>query len=215
MFPSLPRNQVQIISAILFILGVIVLISGGWQLEHARAIGISLMAGSIWFIMMSETVLLGKVQNEMHCVLERLSLKREREIEDLLYFLREAKLRRDPWSSIDSASMHIKKIPFPAYVITSELRIRTINKAWTDILGWDESICGKSAIPLQCPKHWGEISIKLAEASDKKEWMHFSKYCYISNTGKEVKGTVTIFIFPDMSGCAAIFYPDMLSVIKH
>ena len=108
MFPSLSRNQVQFISAILFTLGVIVLVAGGWQLEHARAVGISLMAGSIWFIMMSETVLLGKVQNEMHCVLERLSMKREREIEDLLYFLRDAKLRRDPWSSIDAASTYIK-----------------------------------------------------------------------------------------------------------
>ena len=31
-----------------------------------------MMAGSIWFVMMSESILLGKVQNEMHTVLEKL-----------------------------------------------------------------------------------------------------------------------------------------------
>ncbi len=214
MLPHFSRNQVQFISILLFGVGNAVLIGGGWHNELWRSVGISAMAGSIWFIMMSESILLEKVQNEMHVVLEKLSVRREREIEDLLYFLRDAKLRRDPWSSIDAATAHIEKLPFPAYIITPELRVHKINKSWTDTLGWDESVCGKSAIPLQCPEHWGEISIKLAAASDNKEWMHFSRYCFMSTNGKEIPGTVAIFIFPDLTGCGAVFYPDYLSIIQ-
>ena len=214
MFPNFSRNQVQLISFVLFHAGAISILAGGWSNEFMRAGGISLMAGSIWFVMMSESVLLTKVQNEMHRVLEKLSIKRESEIEELLYFLRDAKLRRDPWSSIDAATAHIEKLPFPAYIITPELRVHKINKSWTDTLGWDESVCGKSAIPLQCPEHWGEISIKLAAASDNKEWMHFSRYCFMSTNGKEIPGTVAIFIFPDLTGCGAVFYPDYLSIIQ-
>ena len=215
MFRNFSREQVQLISFALFATGAAVLIGGGWHNELWRSVGISCMAGSIWFIMMQESILLTKVHNEMHGVLEKLSIKREREIEDLLYFLREAKLRRDPWSSIDAASSYIQKIPFPAYVINPSLRVHKINKAWTEALGWsEEEIYGKSAIPIQCPKHWGELSIKMASSEDSEECMHFSKYCYISNKGSEVPGTVAIFIFPDKSGVAAIFYPDHMGVIK-
>ena len=214
MFKPIPRKHVQAVSFLLFSLGAFILVCGGWQSELSRAVGISLMAGSIWFIMMSESVLLTKVQNEMHGVLEQLSARREREIEELLYFLRDAKLRRDPWSSIDAASTYIQKIPFPAWVITPEIRVHKINKAWTKTLEWDESICGKSAIPFQCTKYWGELSSILANAADQKDFMHFSKYCYLSKSGREVFGTVAIFIFPDMSGCAAVFYPDEQCVIS-
>jgi len=213
MFPNFSRDQVQLISFVLFVLGVSVLVVGGWHNEFWRSIGISGMAGAIWFIMMSESILLTKVQNEMHGVLEKLSIKREREIENLLYFLRESKISNQPWDSIDSASSHIQKIPFPAYVVNSELRVAKINSAWTEVLGWTESIYGKSAIPLQCPEHWGELSIKMSSAGDEYDHMHFSKYCYISNAGKEVPGTVAIFIFPDQSGVAAIFYPDHMGII--
>ena len=214
MIPYLPRHHVQIISLLLFILGGVTLICGGWNHELFRSIGISMMAGSIWFVMMSESILLGKVQNEMHTVLEKLSVKREREIEELLYFLRDAKLKRDPWSSIDAASLHIDRLPFPAYIITSELRVHKVNKAWTDVLGWDDSVYGKSAIPLQCTEHWGKVSIKLASAGDNKEWMHFSRYCFMSSDGKEFPGTVAIFIFPDLTGCGAVFYPDHEGIVQ-
>ena len=129
MLPKLSRDQVQIVSIFLFMVGIAVLVSGGWSNELFRSIGISMMEGSIWFVMISESILLGKVQNEMHLVLEKLSAKREREIEELLYFLREAKLRRDPWSSIEAASAYIDKLPYPAYVITPEMRIYKFNKA--------------------------------------------------------------------------------------
>ena len=214
MFPNLTRDQVQLISFALFSTGAAILILGGWHSEMWRSVGISSMAGSIWFIMMQESILLTKVQNEMHTVLEKLSMRRENEIEELLYFLRDAKLRRAPWDSIEAASEYIQEIPFPAYVIDSGLRVSKINKSWSEVLGWDESIYGKSAIPLQCPEHWGELSIKITSAGDIGEQMHFSKYCYLSSSGQEIPGTVAIFIFPDQSGCAAIFYPDHMGIIK-
>ena len=214
MLHNFSRDQVQTISASLFVAGAAILIGGGWAHELWRSVGISFMAGSIWFIIMQESILIAKVQNEMHGVLEKLSIKREREIENLLYFLRESKLRSAPWDSIESASEYIQKIPFPAYVINSELRVSKINKPWKEVLGWDESIYGKSAIPLQCPEHWGELSIKMAGAGDDGENMHFSKYSYLSKSGEKVPGTVAIFIFPDRSGVAAIFYPDHMSIVQ-
>jgi len=37
----------------------------------------------------------------------------------------------------------------------------------------------------------------------------------MSNDGKEVPGTVAIFIFPDLTGWGAVFYPDHLGVVKN
>ena len=87
MFTKIPREQIRFLSALSFSMGALILILGGWKLEVFRATGITCMAGAIWLIAMSESILLSKVQNEMHCALEEFSRKRESEIQDLLYFL--------------------------------------------------------------------------------------------------------------------------------
>ena len=88
MFSRFTRDTVQIVSFAMFSLGATVLLihGSGWADDIARSVAISLMAGSIWFNMTCESTHLTKVQNEMHCVLEELSAKREREISDLLFF---------------------------------------------------------------------------------------------------------------------------------
>ena len=64
MLPNIPREYVRLCSLLLFVLGAITITFVGWHDAYGRSIGTTFMAGSIWLILMSESILLSKVQNE-------------------------------------------------------------------------------------------------------------------------------------------------------
>ena len=214
MFPNLPRSQVQFLSLLLFSAGAIVIICGGWQNEGTRAVGITLMAGAIWSIMMSESILLEKVQNEMRVVLESLSKKREREIEDLLYFLRQSKIAANPLESWDGAKQFLDTIQFPAMVLTSNYQIVKANEKMTILLGHEKGVLDGS--PAYAINH-AVVMSKIGELCSKephvnKKAMH-TRYVYLHKSGEMITGLMDANLMVD-GGFFVVFHPDKDNVIN-
>ena len=214
MFPNLPRNQVQLISFLLFHTGALVLVLGGWDHELVRSVGISLMAGSIWFVMMSESILLTKVQNEMHRALEELNRKRENEIQDLLYFLRESKIAADPLSSMEAAQCFARKIQFPAMTMTKDFTIGVANKLMTNILGYKEGelndCAGHKINDGFLMSTVSEFHGKLPEKDQKA--VH-SKYLYLHKSGERITRTMAAHQI-DEGGFFIVFHPGADDIIS-
>ena len=213
MFASLSRDQVQLISFVLFSAGAFVIICGGWNNEGTRAIGITLMAGSIWFIMMCESILLAKVQNEMHSVLEALSKKRELEVQDLIGFLKQKMIETSPLESWDGAKQFLSRIQFPAMVITSNHQIVKANNLMTDLLGYDkDKLNGTPAYMINLPilmSKIGELCAKPPHVN--KSSMH-TRYAYLHKSGKTITGGMDATLMVD-GGFFVVFHPDDNDVI--
>ena len=85
MIPIIPREYAQLASVTCFIAGFLTFYydyPGGWS-------AFAFMAASLWIMLMSESLLLARVQNEMQTSLDRFNKKKEQEIEDLLFALEE------------------------------------------------------------------------------------------------------------------------------
>ena len=214
MLPNLPRKQVQLSSFLLFVIGAFIIVAGGWQNEAARSIGITLMAGSIWFMMMSESVLLGKVQEEMRRSLDVLSKKREIEVQELLYFLRQSKISANPLESWDGAKKFIEVIQFPAMVITSNHQIVKANEKMSNLLGWEKNrLDGTPAHVINHPvimSKIGELCAKEPHVS--KKAMH-TRYIYMHKSGKKISGIMDASLMVD-GGFFVVFHPDSENVIN-
>ena len=87
MFTPPPREYIQALSTALLLMGLYLMtvLTSGWT-------GVSLVGLSCWVMLMSESILLSKVQGEMSSALESLRKKQELEVQDLLYYLRQSKL---------------------------------------------------------------------------------------------------------------------------
>ena len=214
MFPNLPRSQVQLISFLLFSTGALIIILGGWHNELMRSIGISLMAGSIWFVMMSESVFLTKVQNEMHSILESLSIKREKEIDDLLFFLRQSQLSADPMSSWEATKNFVEKINFPAMAMSKDFSIAKGNKHLAKVLGYKpgelDGIAGHRINDAVLMSTIAEMYSR--PPISEKEAVH-SRYVYIHRSGKEIKGLMCASKICN-EGFFIVFHPDNESIIQ-
>ncbi len=103
MLPQIPRPYVQFISMLLFGTGAITLIMGDASIPEVRAAGIVLCAFSIWFVMMSESVLLSKVQTKMQITLEKFNRHREKEIARHMQKIEMISRNANPLHSIESA----------------------------------------------------------------------------------------------------------------
>ena len=211
---NLPRNQVQLISFLLFHAGALILIMGGWHNEMGRSVGIALMAGSIWFVMMSESVFLTKVQNEMQQALDGFSRKRECEIQELLYFLKQSQLSAGPFDSWEGAKDLCNKLNQPSFVMGATFNIIKANKGMTDLLGWSDGgldgiaghvINDNSIMPIVgeiCthPPHDEKIELSL-------------RYVYLHKSKKRVFGLLSLRKIVD-GGFFMIFQPDEHCIIK-
>ena len=98
------RESVQLASITIFIFGMIQF--GLYSFE----IGCITTGISFYIMLMSESILLARVQNEMTISLEALRKKQDIEVQDLLFYLRQSKLGNSPWSSVDAAKNHIRRI---------------------------------------------------------------------------------------------------------
>jgi len=215
MFPNLPRNQVQLCSFLLFIAGALAICLGGWENHSCRSLGITLMAGSIWFITMSESILLTKVQNEMHKALESLNNKREGEIADLLYFLRQSKISADPMSSTEAAGNFTKKILFPAMMLTNDHKILQANQLMTNLLGY---CCGELDNVYAHRINDIVLMSKIGELCSAPEMSKRNsiqtRYVYISKQGKHVSGVMCATRIGEERGFFVVFHPDSHNIIQ-
>tara|TARA_E500000331_G_C17252683_1_gene711844 strand:- start:1659 stop:2294 length:636 start_codon:yes stop_codon:yes gene_type:complete len=208
MIPSIPREFAQAAS-------ITAIIGSGISFFSGDIVGGCLMCGlACWVMLMNESLLLSKVQNEMHTVLEELGRKRENEIKDLLYFLRQSKSLHSPWESIEGAKSYIKKIGFPASVTGADGFSIEVNDHLLNALGYDRKTFLKTAAPLF---HREDLYGKYLQGIEKRlssgeKFIH-SRFSFLHKEGHEVPGTVAIVVLPDRQGAAAIFLPDNNSII--
>ena len=59
--------------------------------------GVAFIGISIWVMVISESFLLSKVQLEMQSALEDLNRRKEKEVEQVLYFLRQSSIAASPF----------------------------------------------------------------------------------------------------------------------
>ena len=209
MIPNIPRDIAQFASVIFLCIGLILIFS-----TSHLVVGVGFISVACWALLMSESILLSKVQNEMWTSLDVLRRKQAADVDDLLYFLRMSKISAGPFDDIGAAELFIEKLPIPAYIVTPKHTIHKINSAWTEALGWtEEDLVGGRAEPIQCPDSFGPVSIELAESFTRGEYMKYSRYCFINSERRRVEGTVAIMMFPNGSGAVGIFHPDELGIV--
>ena len=215
MIPSLPRKQVQLLSFLLFAAGALAIIAGGWQNEAARSAGITLMAGSIWFIMMAESVLLEKVQAEMTHALESFRKKQEGDIEDLLCFLRREKIVASPFESIEGAKRLCDKIHYPAMVLTTNHQIIKANKKMHNLLGWGlGELNGKPAHFINDLVVMSKIGELCAKPAHIEKIAMITKYVYVHRDGTKIFGQMDASKIGD-EGFMVVFHPEDECIISH
>jgi hypothetical protein len=208
MFPWITRESAQIVSSFLLISGIAITISG------ALEVGVICAGVAIWVMQMSESILLTRIQNTMSSSLEALRKKQEIEIEELLYFLRTSKLGNNPWSCLDAAESHIKKIGFPAIITDSGGACVALNPALTESLGYGKEHVGKLCHSWQSSASYGTYVQGIAANIDKGERFMHSRLTMVDALGSEHPGTVAITMLPDMRTAVGIWYPDEKGILK-
>jgi hypothetical protein len=207
---NIPREYTQAFSTVLMSTGVASMVVAGMF-----PMGVALVAGACWVMLISESLLLSKVQSEMGQALESLRKKQEIEVKDLLFFLRQSELGNSPWSNIEAAKNHIQKIGFPAIITDSGGACVAINPPMYDALGYGKDFIGELCHGVTRTDIYGEyiqgISMNITEG---KRFMH-SRLVMIDVDGKEHVGTVSITMLPDMRTAVGIWYPDADGILRH
>jgi len=208
MLPNFKREYTQIISLTLMVVGLL-----GISLSHLVS-GASLIGVACWVILISESMLLSKVQNEMSVALEALRKKQEIEVKDLLFYLRQSELGNSPWSNIEAAKNYINKISFPAIITDSGGVCIALNKHLTEALGYGKDFIGELCHTCQKPDTYGEYVQGIqANLEAGKRFMH-SRLIFIDSSGDEHEGTISIIFLPDMRTAVGIWLPDNSGILK-
>ena len=211
MFPNFKREHTQTASFCFIALAVafIVFHPSGWQI--APVLGFA----SLWVMMMCESVLLAKVQNEMGQALESLRKKQEIEVKDLLFYLRQSELGNSPWSNIEAAKNYIQKIGFPAIITDSGGACLAINPAFTRALGYDKSVVGELCHRFHRPDIYGEyVQGIAANISEGNRFLH-SRLVLLDADGNHIAGTITVTMLPDMRTAVGVWYPDNNGILNN
>lgn len=202
------RESIQLISIIIFIFGMIQF--GLYSFE----IGCITTGISFYIMLMSESILLAKVQNEMTISLEALRKKQDIEVQDLLFYLRQSKLGNSPWSSVDAAKNHIVKLGLPAIITDGSGACIAFNTAMHKTLGLDKDFIGESCHGLHNADMYGEYIQGISvNATKGQRYMH-SRMELVSPSGDRHVGTIIIIMLPDMKNTAAIWLPDNSGIIS-
>lgn len=204
MLHNIPREYAQAASIASMVLGLGLMTTG----SVGAQIGLLFPFFSLWVLLMSESLLMTKVQNEMSTALEALRKKQEIEVQDLLFYLRQSELGNSPWSNLEAAKNHIQKIGFPAIITDSGGACVSANEALYSSLGYGKELVGKLCHGLHDSDSYGAyvqgISINISKGI---RFMH-SRLTLISIDGRRHAGTVAITMLPDMRTAVGIWYPD-------
>ena len=203
MYPIIPREASQFISTLLIVTAVYMM-----TCTHMVLPGIALVGISVWIMMISESMLLSKVQTEMQSAMNVMSKKREQEVEDLLFFLRECKMINCPTESWEGAKQMVSSMHTPAFVMGPTFSIIKANKSFTDLLGWDhEALDGVSCHAINDPLIMSKVGqICTASEYENTKAMHL-RYMYIHKTGRRVFGTLDLTKIVD-NAFVVVFLPD-------
>ena len=204
------REQAQICSIFSMSIGVSLMIITPYLVPGVAMVGVA-----VWVMTMSESVLLAKVENEMRNALEDFSRKKEREVEEVLYFLRDSSIAASPFESIDGAKRLCARVHSPAMVLSSDYQVVTANKHMHRVLGWkDGELSGIPAHTINVPivmSKVGEYATRPEHALAKCMSTH---YVYISKSGQKIPGIMHASKI-GVEGFLVSFYPESESVISY
>ena len=206
---SFKREHTQITSLALVGLGIFfILVTSNFPM------GVAMIGLSCWVMLISESVLLSRIQNEMNVALESLRKKQEIEVKDLLFYLRQSELGNSPWSNIEAAKNHIAKLGLPAIITDSGGACLAVNSALTISMGYTKDFIGELCHGLQRADDYGEYVHGIAKNISKgKRFMH-SRLVMRDIEGAWHKGTVSIIMLPDMRTAVGIWLPDKSGILK-
>ena len=216
MIPIIPREYAQLASVTCFIAGFLTFYydyPGGWS-------AFAFMAASLWIMLMSESLLLARVQNEMQTSLDRFNKKKEQEIEDLLYFLRDMRKTMVPFESLETTRTMINKvIHHPAIIVDSNPgKIIDVNQGFCDTFGWrKEEIIGKLNIHLHDPELYAQYAMGLAKSYEAGENWVWSRMKWVHKDGYVIKGSVGIVFIGTKEnpvGALGLILPDKNGIIE-
>ena len=207
MLPHMSRELVQITSTFIIGLGICVMASGPNN-NITMLTGCALIGISVWFLLMAESTLLAKVQSEMTTALAASSAKSEREIEELLYFLRESKVNSGPFETWEGTKNYVTNMQCPAFLMGPALSILKANKQFTDLLGWKPgTLDGVSSHTINDPLIMSKVGMICSspEYADVQEMA--LRYLYIHKTGLRIQGTLKLTKIVD-NAFLMVFLPD-------
>jgi hypothetical protein len=207
---NLPREYTQLISAACMMSGIVTMVASPENFN----IGVVLTCIACWVMLISESVLLARVQTEMSLALEALRKKQEVEVQDLLFYLRQSQLGNSPWSNLDAAKNYINKIEFPAIITDSGGACIALNKQLTEALGYDKDFIGQLCHGVTPADIYGEYVQGIqANLTAGKRYMH-SRLTMIDIDQVEHHGTVALIFMPDMRTATGIWLPDDAAILK-
>lgn len=207
---KMTREYVQGISSILILMGAYFLLGP----DEYKWLGVFLGGLALWTLLMSESFLLAKVQNELQTSLDENNKKRAGEVEDLLYYLRTSKLGNSPWSSAEAATQHIENLGLPAVITDAGGALVALNRQFTDTLGYGEDFVGELCHGFHRPDTYGEyVQGIAANLTAGKRSMH-SRLAMLDVDGKEHEGTVMIIMLDDMRTAVGLWLPDDFGILK-
>jgi hypothetical protein len=210
MLPDLKREQVQFISSTLIVLSIFFM-----TVTIYTIVGVALVGVSCWVMLISESILLNRVQSEMSTALESLRKKQEIEVKDLLFYLRQSELGNSPWSNVEAAKNHIAKLGLPAIITDAGGACVALNPALTETLGYDKDFIGKLCHGVTRTDIYGEYVQGIsANVTSGKRFMH-SRIVMLDTNGDEHDGTVAIILLADMRTVVGIWLPDDFGILKN
>jgi hypothetical protein len=209
-FPfRLEREWVQALSLAFMVLGASAVLNTGFFNLGIASIGIS-----VWIMVISESVLLSKVQNEMRTALEKLSRKNEKEVEEVLYFLKDSIIASSPFKSIDGAKRLCQRMPFPAVVLTTNYQIIKANSYMHEVLGWREyELNGVSAHTVNDTLVMSRVGSWAAQPENVDKQCIATQYVYLKKSGEKIIGQMTA-VKIGLEGFLVTFIPESYNVLS-
>ena len=212
MLPNIPREYAQFLS-LTCMAGGIALFACGDVVGGCVAVG-----AACWVMLISESVLLAKIQNQMQASLDDLNRKREREVSDLLMFLRDSQITSAPFDSINGARRLCEHIGYPAMVLTANHQIIKANKLMHDTLGWETgSLNGIPAHFINDPAVMSKIGEIMAKSENLTRKSMVTQYVYLHKTGNKIRGQMDAHeISPtgSLEGYFVVFHPEADNAIS-
>ncbi len=205
----LDRETSRAISLFFLITGVLALFSTEYDL-----FGIALLMVATWIMVISESIMLSKVQLQMQIALQDLSRKKEREVEQVLYFLQQSSIAASPFNSIDGAKKLCDRFSCASMVLSNNYQIIKANKNMHELLGWKQGeLAGIPAYTINDPM----VMSKVGEYASSPEYANSlsisSHYIYIGKDGKKHPGHMHATKI-GVEGYFVVFYPDSELLMK-
>ena len=205
---EVPRVWAQAISLVFFACGFVQFFTGQFEIG-------AILTGTAFYIMiMSESMMLQKVNLEMAKALESLRKKQDSEVQELLYFLRKSKVNADPFHSWDACKTFISKLGFPSFLMSPTMGIIKANKSMTDLLGYKlGELDGAPAARINDKVVMSEVGAHTSTKPYQDMQFLNMRYVYVSKEGERILGTLDVTKVVD-GAFFMVFHPDKDLVIN-